>query len=345
MQIYETSQSPCDEQIESNEMGQANDNQVHEEVISDLAPPQTAPIQEVLVPESSFNFLQESQIDLDAPHMDPAVVAVHQMAPPTTNFPVYPSLPPPEEAPVANGHHDNEMLVNAAIPPIASSDFDPSHPIPTQTFTNQSFTVMQNMILPQAYVPVTMHHGPLPHLPVAVVPGPAVSAQPTVVPIPVPVAPVQEMVTIPNMVPGSVRVDAQHNMVDAQTNGISNNESDPHSNEMPAERGADGEGNGFPSYRGGFRGRGRGRGNFFRGRGNYNNNGRGGYQNHYYQDRNGYNGNFRRGNNRGGPRGGGTGNGNYRGRGGINYNKSQPSSQQQQVPQSAPQQQTQQAPQ
>lgn len=81
--------------------------------------------------------------------MDPAVVAVHQMAPPTANFPVYPSPPPPEEPPVTNGHHDNEVPVNTAIPPIASSDFDPSHPIPTQTFTNQSFAVMQNMILPQ----------------------------------------------------------------------------------------------------------------------------------------------------------------------------------------------------
>lgn len=46
-------------------MAQVN-NAVQEEVISDVAPTtQTAPMQEVLVPESSFNFLQESQIDLD----------------------------------------------------------------------------------------------------------------------------------------------------------------------------------------------------------------------------------------------------------------------------------------
>ena len=61
-----------------------------------------------------------------------------------------------------------------------------------------------------------MHHGPLPHLPVAVVPGPAVSAQPTVVPIPVPVTPVQDMVTVPTMVHGSVRIDSQQNMGDVQ---------------------------------------------------------------------------------------------------------------------------------
>ena len=33
--------------------------------------------QQPVVPEPSFNFLQESQIDLESPHMDPAVVMVH----------------------------------------------------------------------------------------------------------------------------------------------------------------------------------------------------------------------------------------------------------------------------
>ncbi|KFM67240.1 hypothetical protein X975_14681, partial [Stegodyphus mimosarum] len=287
--------------------------------------------------------------------MDPAVVAVHQMAPPpTVNFAVnpYPPTPPVEDTskPQVNGSEPCDVsappppptmsqvpIISAGIPrtvtPVLTSvqhnsqhDFDPSHPIPTQTFTNQSFAVMQNMIMPQAYVPVTMHHGHIaPHIgPIAVVPGlspPVTSTGPSVVPIhlpvpPVPIASVPEN-GIPNDLEGQVseREDSQspvdENAADSESNV----------NGTSSDKNADGY---TPSYRG-YRGRGRGRGSggYFRGRNNYNS-GRGGYQNHYYQDRNGYNGNYRRNNNRGS-----RGNGNNRGRGG-NFRTSTSQQQQQQ---------------
>merc|ERR1712106_343295 len=65
--------------------------------------PVAAPIP---VPEPSFNFLQESQIDLESPHMDPAVVMVH----------------PPKRTAVPAQHQ-------VGVPP----------GIPSQTFTNQLF--------------------------------------------------------------------------------------------------------------------------------------------------------------------------------------------------------------
>lgn len=118
--------------------------------------------------------------------MDPAVVAVHQMAPPpNSNFTISSSYteeqqqPQTTQQPIVNGNHE-PITDHTPLPP---NDFDPSHPIPTQTFTNQSFAVMQNMMLPpQAYVPVTMHHGP-PMAPIAVVPAGAVPVP--VVPVPV----------------------------------------------------------------------------------------------------------------------------------------------------------------
>lgn len=54
-----------------------------------VAPEQIKPAP--VVPEPSFNFLQESQIDMDAPHMDPAVVMVH---PPKRVAPVHQGVPP-----------------------------------------------------------------------------------------------------------------------------------------------------------------------------------------------------------------------------------------------------------
>ena len=39
--------------------------------------PETVPVSSPVKQEPSFNFLQESQIDLESPHMDPAVVMVH----------------------------------------------------------------------------------------------------------------------------------------------------------------------------------------------------------------------------------------------------------------------------
>ncbi|CAL1289906.1 unnamed protein product [Larinioides sclopetarius] len=346
----EVIQSPTnDQQYEVAEESNGNCIGTTDEVPEPPPSVQNGPLQEVLSSQNSFNFLQESQIDMGAPHMDPAVVAVHQIAPPqAVNFTMnpYPSSPPLEEIspPLVNGNEPHEIsgpsvpvtqvspIPNAiprTVPPVLTSvqhDFDPSHPIPTQTFTNQSFAVMQNMIMPQGYVPVTMHHGPLPHhiAPIAVVPAPppATTAPAPVIPIHVPVAvPVQE-----GSVPTEPKPEMEEPQVIAENNDV---EPDPNSNEPSGEKGA--ETNGYPQYRGGYRGRGRARGNngYFRGRNNYHN-GRGGYQNHYYQDRNGYNGNYRRGNNRGR-----AGNGNNRGRG--NY-RTQSSQQQQSQPQQQAQQ-------
>ncbi|GFT55462.1 caprin-1 [Nephila pilipes] len=324
---------------------------IPERTISEAVPTvQNGSLQEVLSSQNSFNFLQESQIDLGAPHMDPAVVAVHQMAPPpTVNFAMNPySTSPPHEGtspPLVNGNEPHEISgssvpvsqvsdlsngIPRSGPPVLTSvqhDFDPSHPIPTQTFTNQSFAVMQNMMMPQgcSYVPVTMHHGPLPHhiAPIAVVTAPPVTTTPApVMPIHVPVSvPIQD--GNPHII-GESKPEMDEIQPILESNGI---DGDPSSNEAVTEKGI--ESNGYSQYRGGYRGRGRGRGNngYFRGRNNYHN-GRGGYQNHYYQDRNGYNGNFRRGNNRG--RGG---NGNNRGRGNYRTQSSQQQHQQQQTQQ------------
>jgi caprin-1 len=300
------------EEIAGHEMGENNN----------------APLQDVLSSESAFNFLQESQIDIGDPHLDPAVVAVHQIAPPPppthVNFPgtSYPASSPVEEKPL-NGSENCDIInhppqVNhvSAIPntisrttaPAALSavqlssqqDFDPSHPIPTQTFTNQSFAVMQNMIMPQGYVPVTMHHAPMPPhaiAPIAVVP-PVVSTTVTtgtsVVPLPVPMAPVSvpPVVSSHDEAEPKIEVEEEKPLEENGSSGENESNTNNSSNEKNGENGY------APSYRGGYR-RGRGRGNngYFRGRSNYG--GRGGFQNHYYQDRNGYNGNYRKNNNRG----------------------------------------------
>lgn len=331
-----------------------------EEVTSaEVAPMQNGPLQEVLSSQGAFNFLQESQIDLDAPHMDPAVVAVHQMAPPpAVNYDgnTYPASPLLEEKPLTNGPETCAVSPNSishvpgipagipctvtpvlpTVPLNSQQDFDPSHPIPTQTFTNQSFAVMQNMIMPQAYVPVTMHHGPMPpHIaPIAVVPGLSSTVTPgaSVVPLHAPVGPV----SVPPVI-NSPPVETESKSKEINGAQISDDlETDPGSSNGTHEKiGENGYG---PHYRGGYNRRGRGRSNngYYRGRQNYN--GRGGYQNHYYQDRNGYNGNYRRGNNRGGPRG----NGNIRGRGNYNKPQQQQGSPAQQQPPPPQQQQTQQ---
>ncbi|XP_055934228.1 caprin-1-like [Argiope bruennichi] len=316
-----------------------------EEIHESPAPVQNGPLQEVLSSQNAFNFLQESQIDMGAPHMDPAVVAVHQMAPPqAVNYamtPYPPTSPHEETPPLVNGNEPHEIpgpsvpasqvspIPNAiprTVPPVLTSvqhDFDPSHPIPTQTFTNQSFAVMQNMIMPQGYVPVTMHHGPLPHhiAPIAVVPAP-----PPVTTAPAPVIPMHVPVTVPVQDVSPLTASEPKPEIEETQPIMENNDIEPdsNSNEPSGEKGT--ETNGYPQYRGGYRGRGRGRGNngYFRGRNNYHN-GRGGYQNHYYQDRNGYNSNYRRGNNRG--RGG---NGNNRGRGNYRTQSSQQQQPQQQ---------------
>eukprot|EP00092_Neocalanus_flemingeri_P013843 GFUD01014934.1.p1 GENE.GFUD01014934.1~~GFUD01014934.1.p1 ORF type:complete len:703 (-),score=275.86 GFUD01014934.1:953-3061(-) len=102
----------AEEEAKANMLGQtmaAAPEPVAEPVPVFPSPPQVAEVPKpvpapIPAPEPSFNFLQESQIDLESPHMDPAVVMVH----------------PPKRAAVP---------VHQGVPP----------GIPSQTFTNQLF--------------------------------------------------------------------------------------------------------------------------------------------------------------------------------------------------------------
>jgi len=101
-----------EEEVKSNMLGQnaADYNEPAPEPLPVFPnPPQVNEVNKtatvpIPAPEPSFNFLQESQIDLESPHMDPAVVMVH----------------PPKRAAVP---------VHQGVPP----------GIPSQTFTNQLF--------------------------------------------------------------------------------------------------------------------------------------------------------------------------------------------------------------
>ncbi|XP_023233007.1 interleukin enhancer-binding factor 3 homolog isoform X1 [Centruroides sculpturatus] len=118
---------------------------------------------------------------MESPHMDPAVVVAHPMAPPpnssyrhsqfnsvaaTTTSQVIseneaPCIPttivvPLQTIPVPSPGNPALTLSQAALnhPP---QDYDPNQPIPTQTFTNQNFVAMQNiMTVVSPYVPVTV---------------------------------------------------------------------------------------------------------------------------------------------------------------------------------------------
>ena len=79
-----------------------------------------------------INFLQESQIDMESPHMDPAVVVVHHSAPPTQG---QTSLPPNQQAPnitTTVQNHVHLMQQHGTIQPTGG--------IPTTIsgFTNQN---------------------------------------------------------------------------------------------------------------------------------------------------------------------------------------------------------------
>ncbi|XP_053205343.1 caprin-1-like [Panonychus citri] len=99
----------------------------------------------VAAPPNSYNFLQESRLEMEnAPHMDPAVVA---MAPVTGAYSAAYGNNQSVEALAA-------QFASTCIPPMSSvnnmtkdvTTFEttgPNHqPIPTQTFTNQRFTAM-----------------------------------------------------------------------------------------------------------------------------------------------------------------------------------------------------------
>ncbi|XP_022252867.1 caprin-1-like [Limulus polyphemus] len=145
------------------------------------APPSTKPLPEVLSGQGNFNFLQESQIDLESPHMDPAVVAAHPMAPAPAMV-YHPSQYPAGTTALhtldnhqAQSHIAQEenaamvqvtQLQHSQVGQVLLSEIDPSQPIPTQTFTNQNYPSIQNMLHPaggastySAYVPVTLTHG------------------------------------------------------------------------------------------------------------------------------------------------------------------------------------------
>ena len=59
-----------------------------------------------------INFLQESQIDMESPHMDPAVVVVHHSAPPTQG---QASLPPNQQHPNITTTVQNQVSYESAV--------------------------------------------------------------------------------------------------------------------------------------------------------------------------------------------------------------------------------------
>ncbi|XP_076350985.1 caprin-1-like isoform X3 [Tachypleus tridentatus] len=149
--------------------------------LTDTTPvPPTKPLPEVLSGQGNFNFLQESQIDLESPHMDPAVVAAHPMAPAQTMV-YHPSQYPAGTTALhtldnhqAQSHIPQDenaamiqvtQLQHGQVGQVFLSEIDPSQPIPTQTFTNQNYPSIQNVLHPaggasaySAYVPVTLTH-------------------------------------------------------------------------------------------------------------------------------------------------------------------------------------------
>ncbi|GFU12596.1 caprin-1 [Nephila pilipes] len=151
-----------------------------------LYPDQAHPIQEVLSGQGNLNFLQESQIEIQAP--------VNQQAPTSLPGATYTNVQytptpqsiaaanltsqhrtrrPSEEATILQHHSPTVMGTSAPLqqqtpqpnmplqPTTQPTDFDPGRPIPTQTYTNQSFSsvVHPMMAVPQNYVPVSLPHG------------------------------------------------------------------------------------------------------------------------------------------------------------------------------------------
>lgn len=139
--------------------------------------------------QGSFNFLQESQIDLESPHMDPAVVAAHPMIPPTAR-----QYPTPQAAEAFVAQLQSQQLMNEAqltargpspttvttptsapqasqyVQPVQQmTTLQPSEfsQIPTQTFTNQNYVALQTYGTPI--------YGQIPNQPVSSQPGPASS--------------------------------------------------------------------------------------------------------------------------------------------------------------------------
>lgn len=92
------------------------------------------PISEVIsVVQGGYNFLQESQIDFESPHMDPAVVAAHPMAP-----------PPPQIVTDAPTYHNavyQQAVTDTTYAPQSSYEqqSDINAPVESLTFTNTAY--------------------------------------------------------------------------------------------------------------------------------------------------------------------------------------------------------------
>ncbi|GFS40479.1 caprin-1 [Trichonephila inaurata madagascariensis] len=149
-------------------------------------PDQAHPIQEVLSGQGNLNFLQESQIEKGAP-------VINQQSPASLPGATYANVQytpapqsiaaanlasqhrtkrPSEEATVLQNHSPTLISNSVPIqqqpqpnipmqPTTQPTDFDPGRPIPTQTYTNQSFSsvVHPMMAVPQNYVPASLPHG------------------------------------------------------------------------------------------------------------------------------------------------------------------------------------------
>lgn len=124
--------------------------------------------------QGSFDFLQESQIDPDSPHMDPAVVAAHPMVPPSNRQQVYPSPSQPNElvsSPYPNQSvNDSQQVISSSTITIPNNQPNPAHflqavtPLPaghlpdfsqitTQTYTNQHYVALPAFTAP-IYSPI-----------------------------------------------------------------------------------------------------------------------------------------------------------------------------------------------
>ena len=92
-----------------------------------------------LFQESSYNFMQESQIDIESPHMDPAVVSVSSFAPPL-----------PQQVANQNVYNNSVDNINAGLNDLALSRLNTNTKnddeidewdqgsIPTTTFNNSA---------------------------------------------------------------------------------------------------------------------------------------------------------------------------------------------------------------
>lgn len=163
---------------------------------------QTHPIQEVLSVQGNLNFLQESQIELESsrtnsqvpttpvgpsypnvqfstasPSMAPSNMVAHCTRQPSGDASNISSSPATNNMVLANSASLQPQQVGSSIPatvPVQPTtqamDFDPARPIPTQTYTNQSFSSaihpMMAAAVSQNYVPVvTLPHAiPPPHV-------------------------------------------------------------------------------------------------------------------------------------------------------------------------------------